>query len=198
MTDEPDETPVESYYNDNLSPQQNRAIDLMLQGDMKNKEIAEEVNVTEKTIWDWQTNNDTFRRELKMRKEQQLSEFLRRYMNVNQQALDLMELGMKNAKKKNTSQEHVETAATLVDIANKALKATGQHGEGLREYLESMNEDKQQIDITDEEKAILTELRTLGPDEMRALGGIIERYSKEELVEMSENQVVSEDGEFDE
>lgn len=41
-----------------LKPKQRKCIELMLQGEMKQKEIAAELNITEKTVSEWKKNEE--------------------------------------------------------------------------------------------------------------------------------------------
>lgn len=46
-----------------LKPKQIKCLELMLQGDMTDKEIAEAINITQKTICEWKKNNREFQDE---------------------------------------------------------------------------------------------------------------------------------------
>lgn len=46
-----------------LKPKQKKCLELMIQGTMKDKEIAESINVTQKTICDWKKNCKEFQDE---------------------------------------------------------------------------------------------------------------------------------------
>ena len=46
-----------------LKPKQIKCLELMLQGNMTDKEIAEAINITQKTICEWKKNNKEFQDE---------------------------------------------------------------------------------------------------------------------------------------
>ena len=46
-----------------LKPKQVKCLELMIQGNMTDKEIAETINITQKTICDWKKNNTEFQDE---------------------------------------------------------------------------------------------------------------------------------------
>lgn len=46
-----------------LKPKQIRCLQLMVRGDMTDKEIAEAINITQKTICEWKKNNREFQNE---------------------------------------------------------------------------------------------------------------------------------------
>lgn len=46
-----------------LKPKQVKCLQLMLQGDMTDKEIAETINITQKTICEWKKNSKEFQEE---------------------------------------------------------------------------------------------------------------------------------------
>lgn len=46
-----------------LKPKQIKCLELMIQGNMTDKEIAESINITQKTICDWKKNNKEFQNE---------------------------------------------------------------------------------------------------------------------------------------
>lgn len=43
-----------------LKPKQVKCLELMIRGDMTDKAIAEEINITQKTICEWKKNNKEF------------------------------------------------------------------------------------------------------------------------------------------
>lgn len=46
-----------------LNPKQVKCLELMIKGDMTDKEIAETINITQKTICEWKKNNKEFQDE---------------------------------------------------------------------------------------------------------------------------------------
>ena len=46
-----------------LNPKQVKCLELMIQGNMTDKKIAESINITQKTICDWKKNNKEFQDE---------------------------------------------------------------------------------------------------------------------------------------
>lgn len=46
-----------------LKPKQVKCLELMVRGDLTDKEIAESINITPKTICDWKKNNQAFQDE---------------------------------------------------------------------------------------------------------------------------------------
>lgn len=46
-----------------LKPKQVKCLELMIRGDMTDKEIAETINITQKTICDWKKNSEEFQNE---------------------------------------------------------------------------------------------------------------------------------------
>lgn len=46
-----------------MKPKQIKCLELMVQGELTDKEIAEAINISPKTICDWKKNNEEFRNE---------------------------------------------------------------------------------------------------------------------------------------
>lgn len=46
-----------------MKPKQIKCLELMVQGELTDKEIAEAINISPKTICEWKKNNEEFRRE---------------------------------------------------------------------------------------------------------------------------------------
>lgn len=179
---EPEADELRTYYNDNLNQKQNRAIDMIVQGTHTDKEIANEIEVDRKTIWKWK-NDKEFSDEIKYRKKQHFEEIFRRATSLSLNALELMEIGIENAKEFNDNSNIVETAKDIVSIGEKVLKTSGLHGESIKEYLEELQQQSDTANLTDEEREILKSIRMLDAEEIEALGNILVKYDKDELLE---------------
>lgn len=55
-----------------LKPKQLKCLELMLEGTKTDKEIAEEINISQKTLCDWKKNNPEFQEEYNRRMHSQM------------------------------------------------------------------------------------------------------------------------------
>ncbi len=145
-----------------LKPQQTEAIEYLLAGDSY-RDIAKKLDVDKNTISNWVNKDPNFQQVLNDRKSELRKEIGGRLQGLNNEAVDLLKLAQQKAYEQ---AEMNNDYAPALDVAVEVLKATGTHGEAMKEIFQEYVE--QQREKNDEIEQLIEKLkREYSEEELR-------------------------------